>query len=96
MTETATNQNGWVAKSGVEKLGYVLAGVFSLIIITVIAFFVLDEANARFGTIALSVVIVVLTRPAARFAPLAQKPTLGWLFDLTIVAAFLFSAWWFY
>ncbi len=52
-------------KSPIEQLGYLAACLFSIIIICVIAFFVLDEANARFATIAFSVIIVLLTRPLA-------------------------------
>lgn len=79
-----------------QKLGRLVAGVFSLIIIAVIAFFVLDEANARFGTIAISVLIVLLSQPAARMHWFRRMPALGWGLDLAILGAFLFSTWWFF
>ena len=79
-----------------QRLGRAMAGLFSLAIITVIAFFVLDEANARFGAIAISVLIVALAQPAARLPALARRPALGWALDLAIIAAFAFSTWWFY
>lgn len=76
-----------------QTAGRGLALVFSLIIITVIAFFVLDEANARFGALAISVAIVALTKPAAIDARLGR---FGWVIDLGLVAAFFYSAIWFF
>lgn len=78
---------------GIQKFGRALAFVFSLIIIAVIAFFVLDEANARFGVLAISVVIVAMTRPVAIYNRLGRA---GWLVDIGLVAAFLYSAIWFF
>jgi hypothetical protein len=49
-----------------QILGEIIAGVFAVAIILVIAFFVLDEVTARFSAIAISAAIVVLTQPAAR------------------------------
>ena len=82
--------------SGVERFGQVVAGLFSLTIIAVIAFYVLDEAIARFGAIAISVAIVLLSQPAAGMERFRNRPALGWVLDLVILAAFLFSAWWFF
>lgn len=79
-----------------KNAGRLLAVLFSLIIMALIAFFVIDEANARFGAIAISAVIVVLTRPAASLSVGARAPWLGWFLDVGLVAAFAFSAWWFF
>ena len=70
--------------------GRALAVLFSLTIITVIAFFVLDEANARFGVMAVSVSIVALTSDKGKMGKM------GWAIDLGLVAAFLYSAIWFF
>lgn len=70
--------------------GRALAALFSLTIITVIAFFVLDEANARFGVMAVSVSIVALTSDKGKMGKM------GWALDLGLVAAFLYSAIWFF
>lgn len=70
--------------------GRALAALFSLTIITVIAFFVLDEANARFGVMAVSVSIVALTSDKGKMGKM------GWAIDLGLVAAFLYSAIWFF
>jgi TRAP-type uncharacterized transport system fused permease subunit len=78
---------------GVQTIGRGVALVFSLIIIAAIAFLVLDEANARFGAMAISVVIVALTDPLAVNKRLGK---FGWLIDLGLVAAFLYSAIWFF
>ena len=80
----------------VKGFGRILAAIFSLIVIFVIAFFVLDEANARFGTIALSALIVILTKPSGESLRLAKFPWLGWLIDCVLIGAFLFSAYWFF
>lgn len=80
-------------------LGQALALGLSLTVITVIAFFTLDEAVSRFGVIALSAIIVTLTQPAAlggllqRLRPL--RP-LGWLFDLALIGAVIWSGLWFF
>ena len=79
-----------------QRLGRLIAGAFSLAIILVIAFFVLDEANARFGAIAVSVVIVLLTRPAVRVGWMSRRPAVGWILDLSILAGFAFSTWYFF
>lgn len=79
--------------AGVQTIGRGVALVFSLIIIAAIAFLVLDEANARFGAMAISVVIVALTDPLAVNKRLGK---FGWLIDLGLVAAFLYSAIWFF
>ncbi len=76
--------------------GHVLAGAFSLIIMTVIAFFVVDEANARFWVIATSVAIVLLTQPLARTARFGNMQRLGWAIDIAIAGLFVFSGWWFF
>lgn len=85
-----------VPKPPVERLGRVAAGLFSLAIILTIAFFVLDEANARFGAIAVSAAIVIMTSPAARMRGLRRLAWLGWVIDGALVAGFLWSAWWFF
>jgi len=83
-------------KSPIEQLGYLAACLFSIIIICVIAFFVLDEANARFATIAFSVIIVLLTRPLA-YSNMYQKfKWFGWLIDGALATAFVWSTWWFF
>ena len=79
-----------------EKFGYIAAGLFSLIIIYVIAFTTLDEANARFGAIAFSVLIVALTQPSVRTRLFKHLPTTGWVFDLLMIVGFAFAGWWFF
>ena len=79
-----------------ENLGRALAGLFALAVIIVIAFFVLDEVTARFSAIAISAAIVVLTQPAARLDHLKSLPLVGWVLDLALAAAFLWSAYWFF
>ena len=79
-----------------QQAGRVSAGVFSLIIISVIAFFTLDEVTARFSVIAVSALIVLLTQPAAKLVLFERAPWLGYLFDALLVAAFVFSTVWFY
>ena len=87
-------------KSLIEKLGYLIGGLFSLTIIYVIAFVTLDEANARFGAVALSVLIVAMTQPAINSKLLLRLPKpinqAGWFIDIALVVAFLWSAWWFF
>ncbi len=83
-------------KSWLEIAGYVLAGLFSVLIMLVIAFFVIDEANARFGVIAFSVAIVLLTQPLRRIGPFRQWPWAGRAADVTIALLFAFSGWWFF
>ncbi|WP_163266575.1 TRAP transporter permease [Chelativorans alearense] len=83
-------------KSPLERVGYAAAGLFSLAIMLVIAFFALDEANARFGTIAISAAIVILTSPAVRIRGFERRAWLSWLFDGLLVASFIWSAWWFF
>lgn len=78
------------------SLGRWIATGFSVVIMTVIAFFVLDEVTARFGAIAISVVIVLLTQPAARLPLFHRLPLLGNAIDVAILAAFLFSCWYFF
>lgn len=80
------------AHSSLDKLGRIIALIFSLVVIAVIAFFVLDEANARFGVMAVSVVIVALTSPLAK----GRYGRWGRGADLLLIAAFLFSAIWFF
>ncbi|HBV54949.1 MAG TPA: hypothetical protein DEF12_07945 [Rhodobacteraceae bacterium] len=75
-----------------EQLGRLLALVLSGIVISVIAFFVLDEANARFGVMAASVVIVALTSPLAR----GRLGRWGQLLDVILIAGFAYSAVWFF
>lgn len=83
-------------KSALEKAGYALAGLFAAAIIYVIAFFVLDEANARFSVIAISAVIVLMTQPLAESEPFRTRGWAGWAIDAALVAAFLWSSWWFF
>lgn len=75
-----------------EKFGRLCACLLSIVVIAVIAFFVLDEANARFGVMAASVLIVALTSPLAkgRFGPW------GLAFDIALIGAFIYSAIWFF
>lgn len=80
----------YVRPNPLQVAGRALAVVFSLVIITVIAFFVVDEANARFGVMAVSVAIVALTSDKGRLG------RLGWAIDLALMAAFLYSAVWFF
>ncbi|SDI32439.1 TRAP transporter permease [Lutimaribacter saemankumensis] len=80
------------AFSPTECLGRGLALLFALAIIVVIAFFVLDEANARFGVLALSVVIVTLTQPLAH----GRWGRAGWLIDGALIAAFAYAGFWFF
>lgn len=80
----------YVRPNPLQVAGRALAVVFSLVIITVIAFFVVDEANARFGVMAVSVAIVALTSDKRRLG------RLGWAIDLALMAAFLYSAVWFF
>jgi hypothetical protein len=63
-----------------------IAIAFSLTIIAVIAFLVLDEANARFGGMAVGIAIVALTSDKGR------SGKLGWALDLGLMVAFLYSA----
>ena len=79
-----------------QQAGRVSAGVLSLIIISVIAFFTLDEVTARFSVIAVSALIVLLTQPAAKLVLFERAPWLGYLFYALLVAAFVFSTVWFY
>lgn len=81
----------------VQMAGRGLAALFSLAILVVIAFFVLDEATARFGIMALSVAIVLLTQPLAREARLFTRfPWAGWVIDASLALAFLGAAVWFF
>ena len=80
----------------ISKAGYVLAGVFSLTVICVIAFFVLDEVTARFSVIALSALIVLMTQPGESLKFFENKKRLGLIFDLIIIGSFVWSAWWFF
>ena len=73
-----------------NTIGRAIAVVFSIVIICVIAFFVLDEANARFGVMAVSIAIVALTSDKGKMG------RLGWVLDLGLMAAFLYSAVWFF
>ena len=80
----------------ISKAGYVLAGAFSLTVICVIAFFVLDEVTARFSVIALSALIVLMTQPGESLKFFENKKWLGLTFDLIIISSFVWSAWWFF
>jgi len=77
-------------RNPLQQAGRAVAVVFSLVIIAVIAFFVIDEANARFGVMAVSISIVALTSDKGRMGKL------GWAIDLGLMAAFLYSAIWFF
>lgn len=79
--------------STLKTFGRAVALLFSLIIIAAIGFLALDEANARFGAMAISVVIVSLTNPLALNSRLGK---FGWIIDIGLVAAFLYSAIWFF
>lgn len=78
------------SRNPIQVAGRALAVVFSLTIIAVIAFFVLDEANARFGVMAVSIAIVALTSDKGRMGKF------GWAIDIGLVLAFLYSAVWFF
>ncbi|MDG1352751.1 MAG: hypothetical protein P8P70_06220, partial [Sulfitobacter sp.] len=71
-------------RNPLQQAGRAVAVVFSLVIIAVIAFFVIDEANARFGVMAVSISIVALTSDKGRMGKL------GWAIDLGLMAAFLY------
>ncbi|MBR9864808.1 MAG: TRAP transporter fused permease subunit [Rhodobacteraceae bacterium] len=77
-------------RNPLQVLGRALAVAFSLLIIAVIAFFVVDEANARFGVMAISLAIVALTSDKGRMG------RLGWAIDLGLILAFCYSAVWFF
>ncbi len=85
-----------IEKTVIEKIGYVAAGLFSAVIITVIAFFVLDEANARFGVIAISAAIVIMTQPSAISSRFRKAVWAGWVLDAILAVALMWSAWWFF
>jgi TRAP transporter 4TM/12TM fusion protein len=91
MTQDALHRSSPAIAATISS-GRVLAAVFSLLIMTIIAFFVVDEVNARFGVMAISVFIVTLAEPAAR----GRMGRWGWLFDAAILAAFVFSGYWFF
>ncbi|SEO38911.1 TRAP transporter, 4TM/12TM fusion protein [Salinihabitans flavidus] len=85
------------ARHPVQVAGRVIAALFSLSILVVIAFFVLDEANARFGIMALSALIVVLTKPLTQSTRLFTRiPWVGWTVDAALVVAFGWAAIWFF
>lgn len=92
----AASVDGQAPSGRTERLGHALGGLFSLIVIFLVALFTLDEATARFGAVALAVVIVTLARPAARGARLGRAPALGWAIDAMLLAGFAFAGWWFY
>ena len=71
-----------------EWLGRLCACALSLIVISVIAFFVLDEANARFGVMAASVLNVALTSLLAK----GHFGFWGLAFDFTLIRAFIYYA----
>ena len=66
------------APSPLNLAGRGLALLLSLAVILITAFFVIDEANARFGAMAASVVIVALTAPVMKNRHLP----FSWLIDL--------------
>lgn len=76
-------------------LGRSLGLVLSILVIYSIGFALIDEANARFGAIAFGFAVVLLSSPLASGLPARLKP-LGWLADALLVAAFAWSAWWFF
>jgi TRAP transporter 4TM/12TM fusion protein len=95
MTDAAPTPT--IRRNPVQFVGQVVAGLFALGILAVIAFFVLDEANARFGVIALSAVIVILTQPLARGSGWFRRvPALGWAIDIALVAGLVYTAIWFF
>ena len=80
------------APSPLNLAGRGLALLLSLAVILITAFFVIDEANARFGAMAASVVIVALTAPVMKNRHLP----FSWLIDLALIGAFLYAALWFF
>lgn len=85
-----TNRTPPSAIAVADETGRIIAIGFSAAIIAVIAFLVVDEANARFGVLALSILIVALTRGRS-------KRTLpGLILDIGLAAAFFASAIWFF
>lgn len=79
-----------------EWVGDLSAGLFSVVIIYVIAFTTLDEALARFGAVGVSVFIVALTQPSLKTALFRHIPRVGWAFDGLMLLAFAFSGWRFF
>lgn len=78
------------------RLGRALAGLFSLVILYVIAVAALDEATARFGAVAMGIGIVALTQPATRRGASARAPRLGRLWDAALLTGFAVAGWWFH
>lgn len=82
--------------SWTEWVGYISAGLFSCLVIYVIAFTTLDEAVARFGAVGVSAFIVTLIQPAVKTRLLKRAPRLGWVFDAVLLVGIAWSAWWFF
>ncbi len=78
------------------KLGYLLALVFSLLVIYSITLGLFDEANTRFGAIAFGILIVMTTKPLASSGALRRLTKIGWLIDILFIAALAWSAIWFF
>ncbi len=95
-TAVQTMANKSTPAKPTETLGRIDGGLFSLLIIYIIAFTTLDEAVARFGAIGLSVLIVTLCQPAIKTAFFKRFSTLAWWSDFVLIAAFAFSGWWFF
>ncbi|MFP7673446.1 TRAP transporter permease [Marivita sp. S0852] len=76
--------------------GRLAAGVFSLLVIYNIAVSALDEATARFGAVAIAVLVVALARPASRSGLFYRTPRAGRAADLALVAGLGFAGWWFH
>lgn len=96
MFASAPLDSGVRPRTRTEGLGQGLGGLFSLAVLSVIAFAALDEATVRFGAVLMAVLIVTLTQPSVRTALFARAPQLGWGFDAALVAGFVFAGWWFY
>jgi TRAP transporter 4TM/12TM fusion protein len=62
----------------------------------VIAFAVLDEVTARFGVLAISAAIVIMTMPLSSTVRFAEFKWAGAAIDLLLIAAFFWSGWWFF
>ena len=79
-----------------KRLGGFLGLAFSCIIVYVILIALLDEANARFGAIALSISIIILSHPLAASIRHERFKWLGWLVDFTLIVLFVIAGWYFF
>ena len=67
-----------------EKLSFVLASIFSCIIIYVISFALLDEAVSRFGAISFSIIIIIFSNPLSRNLDTNWQKSVGWFLDFSL------------